>query len=333
MRVLVVGQLSSPHLQRYCDWLYDNNIDVFPMGSADVDSIKYMIDLFKPDIVHAMFVPIWGTAVYQTGFHPYVLTALGSDLLRPEGFLDMLKGEQLSDVVSHAHEIFALSNELRDKAIEFGADPARVHYLHLGIDPEIFREGYSPLWNRFHKNAGTKVILSCRHMHRLYNHETIVRALPAVVSELGDVSLVHIDPNGDPDYYGEIADLIDEVGMTDHVFSQKALPYTQMPWAFNACDVAIGIPSTDGLPLTMLEALSCRKPYIGTDTCENRNFLPKKWLIEDVHDPDEVAKKLIMALKHRYSEDELDAGRSMVETNFNQDILMKRAVSIYRRLI
>ena len=43
--------------------------------------VKKQLREIKPDILHSFYATSYGMAGAQTGFHPYVVTALGSDIL------------------------------------------------------------------------------------------------------------------------------------------------------------------------------------------------------------------------------------------------------------
>lgn len=325
MKILVLAQLNSPHTIRWCDWLMEHNIDVFPISITDPEQIKRQIELYKPDILHAFFLPIWGYAAYKTGFHPLVVTAIGSDLLQYQNY----QWDFIHNPLAAADAFVGLSRELTHLGVEYGADQLKARTIHLGVDTLLFKKGYSPLRNKWRKDPKTKIILSVRHMSELYNHDTIFRALWLISKERSDVEIMHVDPNGDPDYFQKMADLIDELGITNKVNSHEALPHYRMPQAYNAADVVIGIPKTDGLPVSMLEAMACEVPYIATDTETNRAFLPREWLVNP-KSAGEVAKALMDALDKPYDMKEL---RQKVTDGYEQDIIMHKALEMYWSLL
>ena len=79
----------------------------------------------------------------------------------------------------------------------------------------------------------------------------------------------------------ELAEQISGLGVEDNVIliDQDAAPsasFATMPMYYNMAAVTLSVPSWDGGPTTILEAMACHSPLVLSDIPENR-----EWIIND----------------------------------------------------
>jgi glycosyltransferase involved in cell wall biosynthesis len=106
-------------------------------------SLTRLLRKLAPDVLHAHFVTENAWHAWISGFHPYVVTVWGSDVLgavrrgRRARFYARV-ALRAADVVTGGSE------HLVRAAVEAGARPQRTRYIHLGVDTERFSPGPDP---------------------------------------------------------------------------------------------------------------------------------------------------------------------------------------------
>ena len=221
----------------------------------------------QPDVLHAQSVADPGWFAALSGFHPLVLTAWGSDVL-----LGLHRGPRLHrwltrNALRHADLLTADARSVLDAARPHLRPGARVELIRFGVDTRAFSPGVDTTWRaRLALGAGP-VLLSIRQCHPLYNVDVIIRAFARVHEEIPDarllVKLVSQDAN-DP-YLAEMRALADQLALGDAVVYVPQVAYADIPDLYRAADVVLSVPSSDGLPVSVLEAMACGTPVIASD--------------------------------------------------------------------
>jgi glycosyltransferase involved in cell wall biosynthesis len=135
------------------------------------------------------------------------------------------------------------------------------------VDTRAFSPGADTTWRaRLALGAGP-VLLSIRQCHPHYNIDIIIRAVARVREEIPDVrllvKLVSQDAN-DP-YLAEMRALANELALGDAVVYVPQVSYAEIPDLYRAAEVVLSVPSSDGLPVSVLEAMACGAPVIASD--------------------------------------------------------------------
>lgn len=90
--------------------------------------------------------------------------------------------------------------------------------------------------------------------------DTLITALPKLLTRWPDLQLVAVGQGDDKDWLGDLAE---ENGVQRHVHFLTGLSYAQLAACYAACDV-FALPSRgEGFGLVYLEAMACGKPVIG----------------------------------------------------------------------
>jgi glycosyltransferase involved in cell wall biosynthesis len=162
----------------------------------------------------------------------------------------------------------------------------------------------------------------------------MVLAMPELIKKYEDISLVFLaTDNGDPGYAQYVQEMVEKMGLENHVFSNVKLPYARMPQAYNAADVIMSIPTTDGQSITNLEAMACLKPVVATNCVTNTGLIPQEWLV-DPSNVQQVIDTIIGILDGTTCNNGiLKENRWFVTEHFDLNDTMNRIVRLYGRLI
>jgi glycosyltransferase involved in cell wall biosynthesis len=111
-------------------------------------------------------------------------------------------------------------------------------------------------------NPGQRIVLSPRILQPLYRIHLLVEAMPLIVRDIPDAVLLVTEHRPDPDYRAQIVRRVHELGLGKHVIFCGDIGHHEMPLLYSAAEISIGIPSSDGLPQSLLEAMACETPSI-----------------------------------------------------------------------
>ena len=233
-------------------------------------SLTRLLRKLAPDVLHAHFVTENAWHAWISGFHPYVVTVWGSDVLgavrrgRRARFYARV-ALRAADVVTGGSE------HLVRAAVEAGARPQRTRYIHLGVDTERFSPGPDPAGLRARLGlAGSRVLLSNRLIAPLYRQSVVVQALAQLPS---DVVAVMTSYRAQPDEMASIRELADRIGVAGRLRIVDELDDSEMPDLYRLADIVVSIPASDGGPATVAEALAAGRPVVATDLPSVREWL------------------------------------------------------------
>jgi glycosyltransferase involved in cell wall biosynthesis len=304
--------------------------------------LRRFIRRWHPDVLHAHRVNSAGWLAATSGFHPFVLTPWGSDVL---------VGTQRSKVahllarytLQHADKVTVISQVISERSLELGAQKDKLIRIYNGVDFNIFfPRTVSKQENlEFRHNLSlpetTHLVFSPRAIHPIYNQDIILQAIPRVCEKIPEVCFIFSDFNTQPEYKQQLDGMTRDLGVKE---SLRWLPATSSPMEmadrYRFSDVMVSVPSSDGgTPLTVMEAMACGKPVICSDLPAAREFLANGengWLIP-VRQPAPLAEAIIHALKN--PEQAAEFGRKawqIVAERANLDKEMQRMEAIYYQL-
>jgi L-malate glycosyltransferase len=297
--------------------------------------IRKILKEWQPDILHAHRVSSAGWLGSFSGFHPFVVTPWGSDLfLHPE--LSYIARKLASIVLNNADLITLNSKTLCQKAIQLGADPNHCQLISWGVDLNLFHPSNKTTLREELGCGNAPIILSPRAVKPLYNLDVIIESIPIVLSIYPEALYLLQSYNIDEIYKNKLEKRINELGIKS---SLRWVPF-QSPdrYAdyFRISNVVISIPSSDSMPITVLEALACGSPVIVSDLPSMREII-----IDQVNGkivPIRNIQALASATIDLLNNPQLQTSFSQynthwVQKNANRDIELKKMESLYLDLI
>ena len=214
----------------------------------------------KPDVVHVHYTRglAWGLLLNR--FHPYVVMPWGSDVLEEQGAFREWYSRRLTCAVLGRADLLAIPSEYLDRRVRaLLPAPPPIARIAPGVNLRLFRCGLDvrPLRERWGIAESRRVIFSPRLAQPFYQHDRIIRALPAVRDQVPEAVLVVAEQFADRDYVADLRRLAAALGVADQVRFVGAIPYPEMPLWYNLADAVVMVPRSDGLPNSLLEAMAC----------------------------------------------------------------------------
>ncbi len=221
-------------------------------------AVRRCIRTLQPDVVHAHQVSPDGWLAAMAGYHPLLLSAWGSDLLlapRRAWRYRML----IRWALRQADAIVCVSETLAQAARSLGADPARVEVVPWGVDLTVFHPAPRSIAARHAWGLETgPVVVSVRAMRPLYNPLVIAQAIPHILSQVPRAQFVVRTYAADAQCLARFRSLVAQAGAEERVSYVGELPDDRaIAELYRASDIAISVPSSDGLPQSVFEAMAC----------------------------------------------------------------------------
>jgi glycosyltransferase involved in cell wall biosynthesis len=293
MRVAFVAWNGSPHTRRWASFFAErgHEVRVVTCGDDDEPSPYDVVDLgaprlgktgyvakipgarrairsFEPDVVHAHFVTSYGLLGLTSGRKPLVVTGHGSDLLTSprNPFMRVV----VKRVLRASSLVTVPSTEMQEVARRLAA-PQRppISVFQYGVEVDRLVE----VGDREHagrKPDGELRIVSVRFLEPLYRIDLLLHALH-VLADRG-VSFT-CDLAGGGSQRPALEALAAELELSGRVTFHGNLPPDDVERLVGAADVYVSVAGTDGMSISLLEALALGTIPVLSDIAANRPWI------------------------------------------------------------
>ena len=290
------------------------------------------------DIVHVHYASSLGAWLFAASQdrRPLVVSVMGGDILFDEqGNPSRSARWLIRQVLRRADFVTAKSDYLAARIVELGVAGDRIEKILWGVDTDIFRPADS-LRSKTDLGlpAAAPVILSPRILKPFYRTDVLVRALPTVLAEYPEAKLIITEYEADPLFKRELEALAQELGVAESIVLAGVVPHERMPDYYNAADVAVGIPPSDGFPQTVLEAMACWTPNVVARLRRYEEILTDRESALFVDPTTEgVAAGILEILRDQELADRLRSnGQELVREKAELNLEAARVSQIYQRL-
>jgi glycosyltransferase involved in cell wall biosynthesis len=296
-------------------------------------SVRQVIRRIRPDVVHVHHLTVNGFRAWMSGFHPYVVTVWGNDVLvEPRR---SRKSRILARLVLRAADLVTgISGHVVSAAVGLGARPGRARVIHFGIDVERFSPGPDPAELRERLDlVGRRVVFSPRLIKPLYRHDVIVDALARLPE---DVALLMTRYAAAPSEVAAVERRAAELGVGARVRVVPAIPHAEMPDYYRLADAVVTVPESDSGPVTLVEALGVGRPVVCSDLPPVREWMadldPESMVPVGDVEATAAAIARVLSLDPERLVDIAQRGRAEVVRRADERLTMAEMDRLYREL-
>jgi len=297
---------------------------------------RRLVRQIRPDLLHAHQISPDGWLAAMAGFHPLLMTAWGSDL-----FLGPQVGWRFRLLIRWALRtadyVTCVSESLAQVAHALGADRARLEVAPWGVDTSTF----SPRGDgaALHPQPGLgpgPVVLWVRAIRPVYNPLDFAQAMPRVLEQVPDAQFLVRTYSYDPNLLAQFQTIVQESGVSGSVRYVGDLPDDEAIAAlYRKADVAVSVPSSDGAPVSVLEAMACGAVPVLSDLPSLREWVQdgREALLVPTGDVAAIAAAIARLLADEPLRREMSANAvKLVQQRGDSRVWMAHAEEIYRQL-
>jgi len=311
----------------------------FPVWTA---WLRNFIRDWRPDILHAHRINSAGWMAAASGFHPYVVTPWGTDIfVQPQHSL--IARLLAWYTLRQADLITTISHTMDELVLQLGAKRDTLRRVQFGVELDTFKPGLTTssesldLRKSLSLPEKARVVLCPRAVTPLYNLDVILKAIPLVRQRVPEAIFIFLDYNTDADYKRQLDMISKELGMDAVIrWLPSTRSRTEMAKLYRLSEVVVSVPSSDGTPVSVLEAMACGKPVVCTDLPPLREFITsgENGMLVPVRQASPLAEAILQLLAQ--PEQAYEFGRKackVVTEKANREVEMQRMEAIYQQLV
>jgi glycosyltransferase involved in cell wall biosynthesis len=243
---------------------------------ARARKIRTLLKEIQPDVMHAIFLTQRGWSAMLSGFSPLVITLMGPDMkLAQQDYrhsMQLRRDQMLSTLsLKQCSMITAVSDDLLQAATQMTGGRIPVELVPIGTEPSLFRADLDTtiLRERLRLPEDAFIVLSPRQMTPHYNQGTIIDSIPMVLKDVPHAIFIMKDTFGHTEerkaYVHSLKERAESLGVNHAIRWVEEVPLTELPLYYALCSAVVSVPSSDGMPVTIFEAMATQKPLIVGD--------------------------------------------------------------------
>ncbi len=364
MRILMLSDINSAHTQKWAislaerglevgvfsisgprlDWYTEKGIQVFIPVKVDetvfssgpvkkllflrlIPFLKRIQKSFRPDIVHAHYATSYGFIGAMAGFHPFVISAWGSDVkgLWP---LKIIGKPLLKFNFRKADVLLATSRAMIPLIRAFSKKEVIV--TPFGVDTDVFRK--FDAGQMF--DPDDLVIGTIKALEPTYGIPYLIKAFHIVKQRNPKLPLKLLIV-GAGSMEDELRSLVSELSLVDSVVFNGSAPYKDVPVFYNRMDIFVALSLWESFGVAVLEASACCLPVVVSDAGGLPEVVDplKTGFIVPAANAEKAADAIErLVLDEGLRHDMGKKGRAFIEEKYSIRDSVDRMLKVYRQL-
>lgn len=225
--------------------------------------VKSILNDIKPDVLHALYATSYGMVGALTGFHPYVITPLGSDILISPKESRVYRS-LLKYTFGKADCVTSMAPHMKQAMLDMGVPTKKIVDIVLGINTEVFQ--------RKNRKLSTEnfVVCSTRNFEPVYNIPQFIQAISIIK---GKIPNLKVEMVGDGSLREEFKALCKKLEIDGIVNFQGKVKQEKVVEILNQSNVFVSVSLSDGNALSLIEAMACGAYPIATNIPANKDWI------------------------------------------------------------
>ena len=278
--------------------------------------------------MHAHYATSYGLIGALANFHPFVISAWGTDVMKfPQK--NFINKAILKSNLKKADVICATSNTIKDYLKP--VTDKQVTVIPFGVDVTAFSK--KEVNRVFDKDAF--VIGSIKGLEEIYNIDVLIRAFHKLTQKFPtkNIKLLIVGVGTQEE---KLKTLVRELKISDHVLFTGRVPFTEVPNYFNMLDVLVNISNYESFGVSVIEAMACEKPVVATNTGGLKEIIEtfEFGSLVEVGNIEQTAAAIESYLLNADLKEKVGlSARKKVIAKYNWEDNIKQMISVYKQLI
>jgi len=263
-----------------------------------LNQVKKMIRKINPDVLHSHYVLTNGFLGAYSGFHPFVVSVWGSDVLVSTN--SRIYRWMVKFALKRTDLVTCDAEHIKEPLMKLGASPKKIILIYYGTDIKKFnpKQRSKELRERL-RIFDSPMIISLRNLELIYDIKSLIASIPLVLKKIPETKFVIV---GNGSQEAGLKRLAKSLGISNSIRFVGMIPNDEVPIYLASADVYVSTSLSDaGLASSTAEAMACELPVIITDFGDNR-----KWVEDGINgfliptkDPESLAKNIIYLLENK----------------------------------
>jgi glycosyltransferase involved in cell wall biosynthesis len=294
---------------------------------AYLDRVRKLVREENPDMIEGHYLFPYSVLAAFSRHQKIVACTWGSDVIVDcvqYSYYRMLAKK----VFEKVHFVHGPSAALKAYSLKLGCPEDKFYVVPWGADLDLFKP--QNRGNEIRTEYGiaddAPVIISCRALEPLYRINEIVEGFAIVKKKLPKARLMILNDGSEK---ARLLSLCKDLGISGSVHFAGMIPHERLPFFLAASDMYVQMPSSDGLPVSLQEAMASGLPVITSNVGGNREAVCGNGFFANDHL--ELAEKVLLILNKNLGKDLGKISGQIAEEKYNRKDNMTKMETLYRR--
>ena len=302
-----------------------NYVIPLSVGPKNFRALKQLMRSFRPEVVvcHGQIFDLtWLTAVVARLCRIPVVVVVHTAIWNENRFrrfvLRAFERIVINPVLKYAKANFiAVDKWTYGDAKRLLAQHKPVQVIPVSVDSSQFQDGDSEIARERYHLPNSPILLSLGHVIALRNRHALVRALPLIIAEVPDITVVIAGEL----YDSSFLEIANDLGVADHIICLGSVPHEDIEHLLATAEIELHDLQGLGLGITTMEAMASGVPIVAWASDDNYPGISLKSyegliFIDDVSP--EVLSSVVLKMLHDpvAREKAVAAQRQMVDELF-----------------
>lgn len=242
------------------------------------------------------------------------------------------------EAMKRAAIVIAVSEILKRNLIKrLGLKQSSIVVIPNGVNTALFHPNRATQSLReYLAPNGEKIILCVGRISRFKGQKTIVDAIPNIARENPSVRFVFVGPVDDAQYFKEISKTIRSLSLEKYCVFTGNVPSDFLPKYFATADVFVLPSITEGLPLTLLQAMSSGRAIVASAISQNKEVAKNDDEIVFVNqlNPEQLSDGIFQLLVDERKRERLgENARRTACRYFEWKVIAEQTLQLYEKLL
>jgi len=296
--------------------------------------LKKIIKMIQPYIIHAhhfQYAPI-SSWLASKGKIPIITTIHSfSHLVDSKKRRQECLKRRYKRIFDISTKLIAISSIIKEEAIKLGANPEKIVIIPNGVDTSLYSpNNQKEARERLNLDKDKKIILFTGTLLPIKGVDVLIKSFKVINDQIKDSLLVIV---GEGREESMLKHLVERLNLKKSVMFAGAKPQKEMPLWYKASDVFVLPSKSEGLSISLLEAMACGKPVI--TTCpEFSKYDPiivgETGLLVHYGNINELSEKILNVLTNLFLSNKLgEQAHKIIVEKYNWDIISRETRDIY----
>jgi len=242
------------------------------------------------------------------------------------------------EVMNSVNKVIAVSETLKKNVIKrLNLRPSSIIVIPNGVDADLFHPSRaSPTLRKKLAAKGERIILCVGRICRYKAQKLLIDAVPKITQENPNVKFVFVGPIDDTEYFKDILHTIDSQSLGKYCVFTGNVPSNLIPKYFAIADVFVLPSITEGLPLTLLQAMSSGRAIVASAIPQNMEVAKQgdEIIFVDPHNVEEMSSAIAQLLGDEDKRKKLgEKARRTALRYFEWKRIAEKTLQLYENMI
>jgi glycosyltransferase involved in cell wall biosynthesis len=231
-------------------------------------------------------------------------------------------------------KVIVVSNVLKARIEEFYGLTGRLEAIPPGVETGIFRPNLDcrQLKERYAINEGDLVVLCLARVTPFKGQLRLINAIPYIIRRHPNTKFLFVGPISSKNYWTTIRETVENKSLQERVIFTGSVELTQLPEYYNLADVFVLPTIAEGLPSTLLEAMSCGRAVVTSSIPQNKEAAVHgdEAIFVNPYDTRAIAEAIVLLLDNQELRTKMgkNARRTILEL-FDWRAIARKTTKVY----